>query len=213
MNFTKQLFMDIVNMSPYPGSIILSWIQYVSSSVYVGMLFFYLCVLPKGSLQSAGNERRYHKVFHFAFVLLFLSTISMFSLIELNQTNQKVGPIWIVEFMIMILLSSLSFRVFAKKNQFYFWLAFILGIVFLIAKAITAANAFPVMALESLHLMAAAILIGSITALLSLLPIRKSIEGKIFFRGLLFLFFPWGVLAGLILVITVFYNKEFHFYR
>jgi copper transport protein len=207
---------------PHFDLFIIRWIQYISGSIYVGMLFFYLCILPKGSLQSASIEERYRKIFNFAFVLLFLCILLNLPLqvaVQANRmwqdawnfsvfknviTSTAFGQVWLLQVTVILLLSFFSFRVFARKNNLYLWVAFILGIVLLALKAMngyayTAANRNLAITMDTLLLVTASIWLGGLVALVALLPLLKKKEGKIFFRGIVHLFFPWGVFSVLIL--------------
>ncbi|MDP4156495.1 MAG: copper resistance D family protein [Bacillota bacterium] len=219
----------IINI-PHLDLIMIRWIQYISGAIYIGMLFFYLCILPKGSLQSALMERQYRRVFNFAYVLLFLSIFISLPLEAVIQTNRSwldvwnlsilkkiitdstFGQVWPYQFILTLLLITFSFRIFAKKNNFFLWIAFIIGITIIILKAITshawtAENKILAITMDSLHLVSASIWIGSIIAMITFLPLRKKEEGRIFFRGIVHLFFPWGAFLVFILAVSGVYSS------
>jgi copper transport protein len=215
---------------PHLDLIIVRWIQYISGAIYTGMLFFYLCILPKGSLQSASIEKKYRKIFQFAYVLLFMSILMSLPLQAVIQTNRSwlevwdlsifkdlitsstFGQVWVFQFILTLLLVSFSFRVFAKKNNRFLWFAFILGNTLLVLKAMTshastAENKILAITMDSLHLAASSIWIGSLIAMIAFLPLRKKEEGKIFFRGIVHLFFPWGVFFVFIIAASGVYSS------
>lgn len=219
----------IINI-PHLDLIMIRWIQYISGAIYIGMLFFYLCILPKGSLQSASMERQYRRVFNFAYVLLFLSIFISLPLEAVIQTNRSwvdvwnisvlkemitdstFGQVWLYQFILTFLLIMFSFRIFAKKNNFFLWFAFIIGIAVIILKAITshastAENKILALTIDSLHLVSGSIWIGSIIAMISFLPLRKKEEGRMFFRGIVHLFFPWGAFLVFILAVSGVYSS------
>ncbi|MCQ6278848.1 copper resistance protein CopC [Bacillus sp. EB600] len=215
---------------PHLDLIIIRWAQYISSSIYVGMLFFYLCILPRGSLRSASIEKRYRKIVNFAYILLCLSilvSLPLQAVIQVNLSwmevwnpsilkalllNSSFGKVWLVQFTVLVLLAILSSRSFAKKSPLSLWISFVLGISLLAGKAITshastATNKYLAITMDTLHLVSASIWIGSIIAMVTLLPLRKKEEGKVFFRGLIHLYFPWGVLTVLVLAATGVYSS------
>ncbi len=215
---------------PHLDLIIIRWIQYLSGSVYVGLIFFYLCILPKGSLRSASIEKRYRKIVNFAYVLFclcILVSLPLQAVIQVNLSwmevwdpsilkalllNTTFGKVWLVQFTVLVLLAILSSRSFAKKSPLSLWISFTLGISLLAAKAITshaftATNKYLAITMDTLHLVSASIWIGSIIAMVILLPLRKKEEGKIFFRGMIHLYFPWGVLTVLVLAATGVYSS------
>jgi copper transport protein len=215
---------------PHLDLVIIRWIQYLSGAIYTGMLFFYLCVLPKGSLQSASMEKQYRRIFTFAYVLLFLSIFISLPLEAVIQTNRSwfdvwdlsifkdmitsstFGQVWLYQFILTLLLGIFSFRIFAKKNNSSLWIAFIIGIIVIVLKAMTshastAENKILAITMDSLHLVSASIWIGSLIAMLTFLPLRKKEEGRIFFRGIVHLFFPWGVFLVFILAASGVYSS------
>jgi copper transport protein len=229
-NHISQLKGKTLGYIPHLDLIIIRWIQYLSGAIYIGMLFFYLCILPKGSLQSASMEKRYRRVFNFAYVLLILSifiSLPLEAVIQTNRswvdvwdlsifkemiTNSTFGHVWLLQFILTLLLSIFSFRIFAKKNSLSLWIAFIIGIAVIILKAInshasTAENKILAITMDSLHLVSTSIWIGSLIAMITFLPLRKKEEGRIFFRGIVHLFFPWGVLFVFILAISGVYSS------
>jgi copper transport protein len=215
---------------PHLDLIIIRWAQYISGAIYIGMLFFYLCILPKGSLQSASMEKQYRWVFNVAYVLLFLSIFISLPLEAVVQTNRSwldvwdlsilkemisnstFGQVWLYQFILTLLLGIFSFRMFAKKNNGSLWIAFIIGITVIVLKAMTshassAENKILTITMDSLHLVSASIWIGSLIAMLTFLPLRKKEEGRIFFRGIVHLFFPWGVFLVFILAASGVYSS------
>jgi copper transport protein len=243
MKFYQQIFLYILTILiviisftktlayiPHLDLLIIRWVQYLSGSIYVGLIFFYLCILPKGSLQSARIEKRYRKIFKYAFALLCLSILISLPLQAVIQANLSwlevwnisilkgfitstlFGQAWIVQFTILVCLFFLHSRSFAVKNDWLLWTAFILGICLLAAKAVTshaytAANKYLAITMDTLHLASASIWIGSLIAMVILLPLRKREEGKLFFRGILHLYFPWGVVTVLLLAATGVYSS------
>jgi copper transport protein len=216
--------------TPHLDLILIRWIQYVSGAIYTGMLFFYLCILPKGSLQSASIEKSYRRVFNVVYILLLLSifvSLPLEAVIQTNcswievwdlsilkemMTNSTFGQVWLYQFILALLLVVFSFREFAKKNNRFFWIAFVLGITIMVLKAVTshasaAENKILAITMDSLHLVTSSIWIGSLIAMITFLPLRKQEEGKIFFRGLVHLFFPWGVFFVFILAASGVYSS------
>lgn len=205
---------------PHLDLIIINWIQYISGSMYVGLLFLYLCILPNGCLQSAAMENHYRNIFKFAFILLF---ISIFIHLPLQAGNQGIhnvlkvlistafGRAWLFQLVVILLLFLFSFRSFTKKNNLYLWTAFILGIILFVLKAIsTHVSSMEnniVITMDSLRLITGSIWIGSLIAMVVLLPLRKKEEGKVFYRGILHLFIPWGVFFVVIFTATSVFDR------
>jgi copper transport protein len=215
---------------PHLDLIVIRWVQYISEAMYIGMLFFYLCILPKGSLQSASMEKQYRRIFNFAYAFLLLSILISLPLEAVIQTNRSwldvwdlsifkemmtssaFGQVWLFQFILALLSAIFSFRIFVKKNNYYLWVAFVLGITLMVLKAMTshastAENKILAITMDSLHLAASSIWIGSLIAMITFLPIRKKEEGKIFFRGIVHLFFPWGVFFVFILAASGVYSS------
>ncbi len=207
--------------------IIIRWLQYLGSAIFVGLLFYSLCVLPKGSLQSAQIAERYKKISDLGFILLCFGTIAAFpmqAVIESGQswatvwtpaifkellTNTLFGAVWILQVIILFWLMNLSKL---RSHRVYKWFYFALAASVLAAKAVTshayaAANKYIAIFADFLHLLSASVWIGSLIAMVILLPLRKSEEGRLFFRGIIHLFFQWGVLAVLTLTATGIYGS------
>jgi copper transport protein len=208
-------------------NIIIHWLQYFGGAIYVGMMFFSICVLPKGSLQSAGIEKRYRMAEKFGFILLFFTILLNLPLeatadadLSLKKlwdssvlkdllTNTQFGMVWTVQVLILLFL---IFSSKLKKHRVYKWIYFALATGLLGSKSVTshaysAVHKIVAITADFLHLLSASIWIGSITAMCILLPLRKKEEGRLFFQGMTVLFFQWGALAVIILLITGIYES------
>lgn len=187
----------------YPVLISIRWINTISGIIYVGLLFFQLCVLPKGSLQSTAREKPYRKILNTAFVLITLSVIFRLLLEAGTQDTLflRIREVWIVQFLIVCSLCIMPYL--AKNRIRRKWISLGLGLLLLAANAMMNPlfSILPVL-LSFFALISASIWAGSLIAFLIMLPIRKKPEGKIFFRGMIYLFFPWGAGALVVLAVT-----------
>jgi copper transport protein len=201
--------------------ILIRWIQYISGAIFVGLSFFYLFVYPKESLQNTSLEKRYKGLINISFLFLWVSILLSlplqttidanvswlnafdFSLLQDIATKTLFGKVWISE---VILLLLLLFTV-KRNKKFLWWASFILGTCMFLAKAITShavssTDLLVSIEFDFLHLLCASIWVGSLAAMVVLLPLNREEEGKILFQQMVRRFSTWGKVCVFFLVIS-----------
>jgi copper transport protein len=206
---------------PHLDLILIRWIQYISGAIFVGLSFFYLSVFPRESLLNTSIEKRYKGVINISFVILWISILFSLPLqatIEANvswldafhlsllqeiATKTLFGKVWISEIVLLLLL-----LLTVKRNKkILWWASFILGSCLFLAKAITShavATTDLLVAIEFdfLHLLSVSIWVGSLVAMVVLLPLNREVEGKNLFLQMVRRFSTWGKGCVFFLVIS-----------
>lgn len=208
--------------------IILRWLQYMSSAVYVGILFFYLFVLPKELGQDISVRNRFSKIIVYSFITLCFSIIfslplqatiesglswgKVFHIKVLGDmlTHSVFGKTWITAIIMLLILWPSTFLLCYKpfKNPIWAWVSLALGIGMLRTKTFTSHAAssekglLP-MAMDFVHLLSASIWIGSLIAMIALLTFRKN---QAYFETIR-RFSKWGIAIVLILSATGLYGS------
>jgi copper transport protein len=214
--------------TPHLDLIIIRWIQYLSNACYVGILFFYLFVLPNGLVQNVVVQNTFSKIIIFSFLFLVFSiflSLPLMATIELTTSwsdvlnvqtlsgmieNTTFGKTWIVQveglFFLAIFTYFLSVKKYYKPPLFV-WNSFILGIGLLFTKALTshaASSTNPILTvgMDFFHLLSASIWVGSLVAIVALIPLAKKMETKNNYLEMIRRFSIWGIIIILVLTIT-----------
>jgi copper transport protein len=213
--------------TPHLDLIIIRWLQYLSNACYVGILFFYLIVIPSEVAQNQFVKKIFSNMINFSFLFLLLSiflSLPLMATIELTtswghvlniqtikdmMTNTSFGEIWSIQVVGLLFLALFTFLIVVEKfkDSLYVWISFLLGIGLLLAKALTshaAASTIPLVTvgLDFLHLFAASIWIGSLVALVALIPLSRKMETKNNYLEMIRRFSKWGITFILVLTIT-----------
>jgi copper transport protein len=207
---------------PHFDLVLLRLIQYVSGAIFVGLTFFYLSIYPRESLRSTSIEKRYKSVIHLSFVFLWLSILFSlplqatieanvswlnafdFSILRDVATKTLSGKVWIAQ---IALLTLLLLTIKRNEKLFLWWASFVLGSCLFLAKAITSHavatnNLLVDIEFDFLHLLSVSIWIGSLVALVVLLPLNREEEGKLLYQQIVRRFSTWGKVLVFLLVIS-----------
>ncbi|MDP4083211.1 MAG: copper resistance protein CopC [Bacillota bacterium] len=210
---------------PHFDSIFLRWIQYISGAIFVGLTFFYLTVLPRELLQNTPLMSRYKKIINISFVLFWISillglpleaTIEAgvswqgalhLSILKDLLSHTLFGTMWFIEVIMLVLL---LFTVKRNNHLFLWWSSFILGACLLFTKAITghantSKDLLVSIEFDFLHLFSASIWIGSLIAMVILLPMHHKEESKDQYIKMVKKFSTWGKLCVFALVFSGIY--------
>jgi len=224
---TADIHKETKGYTPKADLIIIRWLQYLSNACYVGILFFYLVVLPKGFRQNGVADKIFHRLLSTSFVLLFLSIllnlplqatiesgfswneVFSFQLFENIIKNTTFGQTWIYQAVILLTLALITFFILMAKStkRVMLWACFGLGTALLMTKALTShaaaqTNQFLTISMDFLHLLAASIWIGSLIGFTALLRWRKSAEMKQDYLQMLKRFSKWGIILVILLTFT-----------
>jgi len=101
---------------------------------------------------------------------------------------------------------------FLSKKRFkplWVWISFILGVGLLLTKAFTShaassTNVFLAISLDFFHLLSVSIWMGSLMALVALIPLGKKVETKKYFMKTIRRFSKWGIMMIIVLTVTGF---------
>ncbi|MEY2191483.1 copper resistance CopC/CopD family protein [Neobacillus sp. BF23-41] len=213
--------------TPKADLIIIRWLQYLSNAFYVGLIFFYMVIVPKELRETGSVDKKFRMLISTGLILLFLSILLSlplqatiesgypwsevfnFSIIENILMNTNYGQFWVIQIALLITLALLtSFIGMAERmKRAILWTCFCLGAALLLTKALTshaAAQPNPLLtiAMDFLHLLAASIWIGSLTGFVSLLSLRKNTEIKQNYLKMIKSFSKWGLILVLFLTLT-----------
>jgi copper transport protein len=217
---------------PHGDLIIIRWLQYLSNACFVGILFFYLFVLPKELVQDIRVKTIYSKLIIYSFTTLCFSIVLGLPLqatIEsglswgkvLNTqvlgellTNSVFGKTWITQIIMMLILWFLTFLLCYKpfNKQIWVWISLTLGIGMLRTKTFTghaasSENGALSIGMDLFHLLSASIWIGSLIALIALIPLGRKAETKKVFMETIRRFSKWGIIIVLVLSVTGVYSS------
>ncbi|WP_312471162.1 copper resistance CopC/CopD family protein [Neobacillus sp.] len=221
--------------TPKADLIIIRWLQYLSNACYVGLLFFYLLVLPKAIRGNKFVDKIFLKLIHTSFVVLFLSImlslpleatiesgyhwseVFSFRLFENILSYTTFGQIWIFQAAILLMLALLtSFnRNAISTKRIILWVCICLGTALLFTKSLTShassqTNQLLSISMDFLHLFAASLWIGCLIGFVGLLPLRKNTETKQFYIQMIKRFSKWGILLVLLLTFTGVFGSLLH---
>ncbi|MFP5111020.1 copper resistance CopC/CopD family protein [Bacillaceae bacterium C204] len=217
---------------PKADLIVLRWLQYISNACYVGLIFFYLLVMPKDIRELQSVDKRFRKLISLSLTLLFLSIllslplqatiesgipwseVFSFSLLENILTNTSYGHSWLIQMAILITLALLTtFLGMAERTKrIILWACFCLGIAVLWTKSLTShaaaqSNQILAIAMDFLHLFAASIWIGSLIGFVGVLSLRKNTDFKQDYLKMIKKFSKWGLILVLLLTFTGIYGS------
>lgn len=217
---------------PHLDLIIIRWLQYFSNACFVGIFFFYLFVIHKELVLNLWVKKVFSQLIKFSFIILFLSIIlnlplqgtiesglswsRILNIRELRNilTNTNFGRVWIVQIdCLFILLISMYFFIkqpFSKPLMT--WISFLIGIGLLLSKAFTShaassTNVFLSIPVDFSHLLSASIWIGSLVALVALIPLSKNIDSKMALMETVRRFSKWGIILVIVLSFTGFWGS------
>jgi copper transport protein len=218
--------------TPKADLIIIRWLQYLSNACYVGLIFFYMVILPKELRETGLVDKRFRKLISSGLILLFIiillglplqatiesglpwSEVFTFSTFENMLMNTNYGQSWLIQIAILLTLTLLtSFIGLAESTKrIILWACFCLGAAMVLTKAVTShaagqTNQVLATAMDFLHLLAASIWIGSLIGFVGLLSFRKKPELKQEYLKMVKSFSKWGILLVLILTLTGLYGS------
>ncbi|MEH7500702.1 copper resistance CopC/CopD family protein [Neobacillus drentensis] len=212
--------------TPKADLIIIRWMQYLSNACFVGLIFFYMVVLPKELRETGTVDKKFFKLISTGLIFLFLSILLSlplqasiesgypwsevfnFSIIENILMNTNYGRSWLIQIALLLTLALLTsfISVAESTKRIILWACLCLGAALLLTKALTShaaaqPNQLLTVAMDFLHLLAAAIWIGSLIGFVALPSIRKNTEIKQDYLKMIKSFSKWGL--GLVLLITI----------
>lgn len=213
--------------TPHLDLIIIRWLQYVSNACYVGILFFYLFVLPKEFAQDTRVKNILRRLIKFSFAFLCLSILLSLPLqatiestsswsavfnIEILRNmlvNTSFGKVWIIQMdsLLFLFVTTYLLSVNRFNKQIWVWISLVLGIGLLLTKsfishAASSANPILTIGIDFLHLLSASIWIGSLIVFVTLSQMRRKIDTKNHYMGMIKRFSNWGIIIVLILTST-----------
>lgn len=215
---------------PHLDLIVIRSIQFISGAILIGLFFFNLFVVQKEMLSS--YVKRNVKVIHYSLAFLWLSVLLNLPLqatIEANMTwkqvfsvyllrnmvtNSLFGKVWTYQIILLVLLS-VTTTMLVKKNRvqiIFWWTSLFLTCGFLMAKsfishAFSADRPYLSITMDFLHLLGASIWVGSLMAMIMLLPLNKIEDCKTSYKEMIRSFFKWGVMMVLVLAFTGIYSS------
>lgn len=218
--------------TPKADLIIIRWLQYLSNACYVGLIFFYMVILPKELRETGSVDKRFRKLISTGLIILFIiillglplqatiesgypwSEVFTFSIFENILMNTNFGQSWLIQIAILLTLTLLtSFIGMAESTKrIILWACFCLGAAIVLTKALTShaaghTNQLLSITMDFLHLLAASIWIGSLIGFVGLLSFRKKPELKQEYLKMVKSFSKWGILLVLLLTVTGLYGS------
>lgn len=218
--------------TPKADLIIIRWLQYLSNACYVGLIFFYMVILPKELRETGLVDKRFRKLISAGLILLFIiillglplqatiesglpwSEVFTFSTFENMLMNTNYGQSWLIQIALLLTLTLLtSFIGLADSTKrIILWACFCLGAAMVLTKAVTShasgqTNQVLAIAMDFLHLLSASIWIGSLIGFVGLLSFGKKPELKQEYLKMVKSFSKWGILLVLILTLTGLYGS------
>ncbi|OIK09082.1 hypothetical protein BIV60_24865 [Bacillus sp. MUM 116] len=213
--------------TPTPDLIVIRWLQYISSACLIGVLFFMLLVIPKDSAKELSVIRPLIKAGKVSYIFLLLSIllslplqatiltgnswldVFRISTIQDMIFNTQFGDTWLVQVVLLIVLAIPVFLLGRNKSNYDFlnWIVLILGIGLLFTKSLTShaastTNQYFSVSIDFLHLLSASVWIGSLIAMVVLLPMIKRSETKDVYLTTIRRFYKWGLILVVLLAIT-----------
>ena len=220
---TSKISNESKGYSPQLDLIIIRWVQYISNACFVGILFFYLFALHKGLVEDIWVYHTFRKLLKLSFILLCLSIILSLPLqatiesglswskvlsvpmLRKMLSNTQFGKTWIIQIdCLFFLLISIFFLKKERLKRIFIWISFILGIGLLLLKSFTShaaasTNALFTISLDFLHLLSASIWIGSLVALIALIPVSRKVETMKQYLDSIQRFSKWGIMLVIVL--------------
>ncbi|MEH7085093.1 copper resistance CopC/CopD family protein [Neobacillus drentensis] len=217
---------------PKADLIVIRWLQYISNACYVGLIFFYMVVMPKKLREIESVVKKFRRLINASLTLLFFSIllslplqttiesglpwseVFSFTLIESILTNTNYGHSWLLQIALLITLVLLtSFIGMAESTKrILLWACFILGNALLWTKSMTShaasqLNQFLTIAMDFFHLFGASIWIGSLIGFVGFLSLRKNTDLKQDYLRMIKNFSKWGLIIVLLLTFTGIYSS------
>ncbi|PFP29733.1 copper resistance protein CopC [Bacillus sp. AFS073361] len=217
---------------PKADLIVIRWLQYFSNAGYVGLIFFYMMVMPYKLREIESVDNKFRRLINASLTLLFFSLllslplqasiesgfpwseVFSFPLIENVLMNTSYGHSWIIQIALLITLVLLtSFMGMAESTKrIILWACFILGSALLWTKSMTShaasqSNQFLPIAMDFLHLFGASIWIGSLIGFVGFLSLRKNTDFKQDYLRMIKNFSKWGLIIVLLLTCTGIYSS------
>lgn len=230
--YSTSLHKETRGYIPKADLIVLRWLQYISNACYVGLIFFYLLVMPKKIRELQSVDKKFRKLISMSLTLLILSIllslplqatiesgtpwseVFSFSLLENILTNTSYGHSWLIQVAILITLALLTtFLGMAERTKgIILWACFCLGIAVLWTKSLTShaaaqSNQLLTITIDFLHLFAASIWMGSLICFVGLLSLRKNTDLKHDYLKMIKKFSKWGLILVLLLTFTGIYGS------
>ncbi|MDR7002358.1 copper resistance protein CopC [Neobacillus niacini] len=213
--------------TPTLDLIVIRWLQYISNAGYIGVLFFILVVISKESAEELSVKKPLIKTVKFSFIFLLFSILlslplqatiltssgwmDVFRLSTFQDLilNTQFGAMWLVQVVMLVVLAIPTLLLGRKKvkNDRLDWVCFVLGIGLLLTKSLTShaastTNKFLSVSIDFLHLLAASVWIGSLIAMVVLLPMVKKSETKDVYLTIIRKFYKWGLFLVVLLAFT-----------
>jgi len=217
---------------PKADLIVIRWLQYISNACYVGLIFFYMMVMPKKLREIESVDKKFRKLISASLTLLFFSIllslplqatiesgfpwseVFSFTLLENILTNTNYGHSWIMQIALLITLALLTTFIGMAEStkRIILWACFILGNALLWTKSMTShaasqPNQSLTIAMDFLHLFAASIWIGSLVGFVGYLSLRKNTDLKQDYLRMIKNFSKWGLIIVLLLTFTGIYSS------
>ncbi|HEY2421415.1 MAG TPA: copper resistance CopC/CopD family protein, partial [Neobacillus sp.] len=215
---------------PHLDLILIRWAQFISGSIFIGLIFFKMFVISNVEADLITN--RYKKFIVYSYWLLFFCVLinlplqatieakvtwtQVFSIALLKDVliNSFAGKVWACQVIVLFGLSFPIMKVVKRNNTpILFWqISFILSCCFLLAKSFTshafsANHPFLSITMDFIHLLGASIWTGSLMAMIILLPLSRKEEGKLVYKKLIREFFKWGTTLVVVLTVTGIYSS------
>lgn len=222
---------DSKGYMPQLDLIMIRWLQYLSNACFVGMLLFYLFVLPKELRENARVSSTFSKLLKLSLITLSISILLSLPLqatIESGLSWSEVlrvkvlgdmlattlfGKTWIIQITSLFFLFISTYLLIIKRfHSLWVWISFILGIGLLLSKSFTShaassTNVFLTISVDFIHLLSASIWIGSLIVLVALIPLSRNIDTKGLYLDSIRTFSKWGILLVIVLTITGVYGS------
>ncbi|MBO0960426.1 copper resistance protein CopC [Neobacillus sp. MM2021_6] len=218
---------ETTGYTPKADLIIIRWVQYLSNACYVGLLFFYMVILPKEYRKNGSTDKLFLRLLSSSLVLLFLSIllslplqatiesgfpwseVFSFQTFENMLMNTNFGQAWIYQVAILLTLALItSFIGMAESTKrILLWVCLALATALLLTKALTShaaaqANQLLTISMDFLHLLAASIWIGSLIGFVALFSWCKNEKTKQEYLQMMKGFSKWGIILVLLLTFT-----------
>ncbi|MEH7156233.1 copper resistance CopC/CopD family protein [Neobacillus drentensis] len=229
---TTSIHKETSGYVPKADLMVIRWLQFISNASYVGLIFFYMFIMPKQLRVEETVGKKFRKLINASFALLFLSILLSlplqatiesgfpwgevfnYSILENMLTNTSYGQTWLLQIAILIAaaLLTLFIGMAGITKQFIVWACFCLGIALLYTKSLTShaashTNQLLTITMDFLHLFSASIWIGSLIAFVALLSFWNDVDLKQEYLALVKKFSKWGILLVLLLTLTGIYGS------
>ncbi|MFC4802035.1 copper resistance CopC/CopD family protein [Neobacillus sp. GCM10023253] len=211
--------------TPKLDLILIRWVQYFSNACYVGILFFFLLVMPGELKQNDFVKNVFKRIVKFSFFFLCLSiflSLPLMASIQLTTswsnvlniqslrdmiTNTTFGKTWMIQVDTLFFLAICTYLISVKNKPIVIWVSFFLGIGLLFTKAQTShagSSTNPILSvgIDFFHLLTASIWVGSILVLAVLIPLSRKMDTKNHYMEMIRRFSKWGIMLIVVLTVT-----------